>query len=51
MKLFCLNRYSCFAGPNGAGKSSVLAAMNVFFRGQSGAASDVTKLIDALLLT
>jgi len=41
-----LNRYSCFVGPNGAGKSSVLAALNVFFREQSGAASDVTKLID-----
>ena len=40
------NRLSCFVGPNGAGKSSVLAALNVFFREQSGAASDVTKLID-----
>jgi putative ATP-dependent endonuclease of OLD family len=40
------NRYSCFVGPNGAGKSSVLAALNVSFREQSGAASDVTKLID-----
>ena len=41
-----LNRYSCFVGPNGAGKSSVLAALNVFFREQSGAATDITKLTD-----
>jgi putative ATP-dependent endonuclease of OLD family len=41
-----LNRYSCFVGPNGAGKSSLLAALSVFFREQSGAPSDVTKLID-----
>lgn len=41
-----LNRYSCFVGPNGAGKSSVLAALNVFFREQSGAPTDITKLID-----
>jgi len=41
-----LNRYSCFVGPNGAGKSSVLAALNVFFHEQSGAATDVAKLTD-----
>lgn len=41
-----LNRYSCFVGPNGAGKSSTLAALNVFFRDQSGAATDITKLTD-----
>jgi len=41
-----LSRYSCFVGPNGAGKSSVLAALNIFFREQSGAATDVTKLVD-----
>lgn len=41
-----LNRYSCFVGPNGAGKSSVLAALNVFFREQSGAPTDITKLTD-----
>lgn len=41
-----LNRYSCFVGPNGAGKSSVLAALNVFFREQSGAPTDVSKLTD-----
>lgn len=42
----CLNRYSCFVGPNGAGKSSVLAALNVFFREQSGAPTDISKLSD-----
>lgn len=41
-----LNRYSCFVGPNGAGKSSVLAALNVFFREQSGAPTDISKLTD-----
>ena len=41
-----LNRYSCFVGPNGAGKSSVLAALNVFFREQSGAPTDISKLMD-----
>ncbi len=41
-----LNRYSCFVGPNGAGKSSVLAALNVFFREQAGAPTDITKLTD-----
>ena len=41
-----LNRYSCFVGPNGAGKSSILAALNVFFREQSGAPTDVSKLTD-----
>jgi putative ATP-dependent endonuclease of OLD family len=41
-----LNRYSCFVGPNGSGKSSVLAALNVFFREQSGAPTDISKLTD-----
>lgn len=41
-----LNRYSCFVGPNGAGKSSVLAALNVFFREQSGAPTDISRLTD-----
>lgn len=41
-----LNRYSCFVGPNGAGKSSVLAALNVFFREQSSAPTDISKLTD-----
>jgi putative ATP-dependent endonuclease of OLD family len=41
-----LNRYSCFVGPNGAGKSSILAALNVFFREQSGAPTDINKLTD-----
>jgi len=41
-----LNRYSCFVGPNGAGKSSILAALNVFFREQSGSPTDVTALMD-----
>lgn len=41
-----LNRYSCFVGPNGAGKSSVLAALNVFFREQAGAPTDISKLTD-----
>lgn len=41
-----LNRYSCFVGPNGAGKSAVLAALNVFFREQSGAPTDISKLTD-----
>lgn len=41
-----LNRYSCLVGPNGAGKSSVLAALNVFFRDQSGAPTDINKLTD-----
>ena len=41
-----INRYSCFVGPNGAGKSSVLAALNVFFREQSGAPTDVAKLAE-----
>ena len=41
-----LNRYSCFVGPNGAGKSSVLAALNVFFREQSGTPTDIIKLSD-----
>lgn len=41
-----INRYSCFVGPNGAGKSSVLAALNVFFREQSGSPTDIMKLSD-----
>ncbi|MBL9171383.1 MAG: AAA family ATPase [Verrucomicrobiales bacterium] len=41
-----LNRSSCFVGPNGAGKSSILSALNVFFREQSGSPTDVTKLTD-----
>jgi len=41
-----LNRYTCLVGPNGAGKSSVLAALNVFFREQSGAPTDISKLTD-----
>ncbi|MGV8040223.1 MAG: ATP-dependent endonuclease [Thermoanaerobaculaceae bacterium] len=39
-----LGQYSCFVGPNGAGKSNVLAALNVFFREQSGFPGDVTKM-------
>jgi predicted ATP-dependent endonuclease of OLD family len=41
-----LNRYSCFVGPNGAGKSSVLAALNVFFREQSGTPVDIARLTE-----
>lgn len=36
--------YSCFVGQNGAGKSTVLAALNVFFKEQSGSSTDVAKL-------
>lgn len=45
-ELCAINKYSCFVGPNGAGKSSVLAALNVFFRDQTLASTDVTKLED-----
>lgn len=41
-----LNSYSCFVGPNGAGKSSVLCALNVFFKEQSGSPTDVSKLTE-----
>lgn len=36
--------YCCFVGQNGAGKSTVLAALNIFFKEQSGSSTDVTKL-------
>ena len=39
-----LDDYTCFIGPNGSGKSTVLQALNVFFRHNKDAATDVTKL-------
>jgi putative ATP-dependent endonuclease of OLD family len=41
-----INRYSAFVGANGAGKSTVLHALNVFFKEQTGSDLDVTRLTD-----
>lgn len=41
-----LNAYSCLVGANGSGKSTVLNALNVFFREQSGSSTDISKLTD-----
>lgn len=38
--------YTCLVGPNGSGKSAVLTALNVFFRDQKEAATDVCNLSD-----
>ena len=39
-----LDRYNCFVGPNGAGKSTVLNALNVFFRNNDSANTDISTL-------
>ncbi|MCY1077911.1 ATP-binding protein [Archangium lansingense] len=39
-----LNRYTCLVGTNGVGKSTILTALNIFFRDQSGASTDVVYL-------
>lgn len=39
-----LNNYTCIVGTNGAGKSTILTALNIFFRDQSGASTNITYL-------
>ncbi|WP_141589878.1 ATP-dependent endonuclease [Myxococcus sp. AB056] len=39
-----LNDYTCIVGTNGAGKSTILTALNIFFRDQSGASTNITHL-------
>jgi putative ATP-dependent endonuclease of the OLD family len=39
-----LNDYTCIVGANGVGKSTILTALNVFFRDQSGASTNVAHL-------
>lgn len=39
-----LDRYTCFVGPNGAGKSTVLCALNIFFRNNDGAPTNLATL-------
>ncbi|MBN8228216.1 ATP-dependent endonuclease [Corallococcus macrosporus] len=39
-----LNDYTCIVGTNGVGKSTILTALNIFFRDQSGASTNITHL-------
>lgn len=39
-----INDYTCLVGPNGSGKSTVIAALNVFFRHQATATTNITEL-------